>query len=260
MMCEVACSSVLTTGLKHRQTNTDTLMGMVSSQFHLVLLLTFILYVVSFRLSLPKTSRCRSELQLNSHDVNALLQNNDLLQKCKKTTITGLVSLGLLFNTGVSRAVFADDPAGSGILSEVWGLVNENYVDPSYNNNDWNKVKDDYFDRVKRGADERELTKKMMSLLGDKYSRFLDKKVFEGLWKYDAIGVGLLFQSDNDKRMFVAAPPIGGSSADKAGTESSLFKSLQVVPTNVLVLTFLHPYILTNTSSLTNITARFKER
>jgi hypothetical protein len=34
-------------------------------------------------------------------------------------------------------------------------------------------------------------------LLGDKYTRLLDKQIFESLWKYDAIGVGLLFQSDD---------------------------------------------------------------
>lgn len=46
--------------------------------------------------------------------------------------------------------------------------------------------------------------------LGDKYTRLLDQKFFESLWKYDAIGIGLLFQSDPNKLMYVSAPPIAG--------------------------------------------------
>lgn len=101
-------------------------------------------------------------------------------------------------------------------FSEVWKLSNENFFDSTHNNHDWEKIRIEYINRLRNGADEHELTKKLVQLLGDKYSRLLDKNVFESLWKYDAIGVGLLFQSETDK-MFVAAPPIQGSSAATAG-------------------------------------------
>jgi carboxyl-terminal processing protease len=45
----------------------------------------------------------------------------------------------------------------------------------------------------------------------------LDKSFFESLWKYDAIGVGVLFQSNPGKPMEISGPPISGSSGEKAG-------------------------------------------
>jgi C-terminal processing protease CtpA/Prc len=67
-------------------------------------------------------------------------------------------------------------------------LVNDNYVDETFNGNDWKKLKEEYSQRLVQGADEKKLTGKMLSLLGDKYSRLLDKAFYESLWKYDAIG------------------------------------------------------------------------
>ena len=40
---------------------------------------------------------------------------------------------------------------------------------------------------------------------------------WQGLWEYDAIGVGVLFQSDQGQPLIVAAPPISGSSGEAAG-------------------------------------------
>ena len=107
------------------------------------------------------------------------------------------------------------------LLSEVWGIVNENFIDSTYNGNDWNEVKTDYLKRIRLGADEMELTKRMLNLLDDKYTRLLDKKYFESLWKYDALGVGLLLQSSDNpgETMIISAPPLAGSSGQKAGLQ-----------------------------------------
>lgn len=120
--------------------------------------------------------------------------------------------------TSSGSLVFASDGK---VLNEVWSIVNENFVDSTYNNNDWSKVKQDYIKRVESGGDEQELTKKMLSLLGDKYTRLLDKQYFESLWKYDAIGVGLLLQSGDKPgdKLIVSAPPLSGSSGEKSGLQ-----------------------------------------
>ena len=83
------------------------------------------------------------------------------------------------------------DPAhavGEQVFNEVWGIVDENFVDNTYNGHDWKKTKDEYLKQLERGADEHDVTKKMLELLGDKYTRLLDKAYFESIWKYDAIG------------------------------------------------------------------------
>lgn len=103
------------------------------------------------------------------------------------------------------------------LFEEVWGIVNTNFVDDTYNANDWQQVKKEYLSRLERGADEHAVLKKMLTLLGDKYTRLLDKAFFESLWKYDAIGVGLLFESDPQRPIFIAGPPISKSSGEAAG-------------------------------------------
>jgi Tricorn protease C1 domain len=112
----------------------------------------------------------------------------------------GAKNIAKKVSSSILAALLTMNPAGAfasdgKVLNEVWTIVNDNFVDSTYNHNDWAKVKKDYTQRIVAGANEQELTKKMLSLLDDKYTRLLDKEYFESLWKYDAIGVGLLLQS-----------------------------------------------------------------
>ena len=107
------------------------------------------------------------------------------------------------------------------VFNEVWSLVKENYVEPIA---DWYKVYQDSIKKLKSGADEEALTRKVLAkYVGDKYTRLLDKNTYESLWKYDAIGVGILFQSDPNQPLIVASPPISGSSGSKAGIQKGEF-------------------------------------
>ena len=161
------------------------------------------------------------------------LRTKDFDRIRKKHIFALIGSLCNLFSTQFCgfRCASADDQKFSAVtnvydnrykeFNEVWKITNENFYDSSHNNIDWMNIRNDYISRLESGADEHELTKKLVQLLGDKYTRLLDKSVFESLWKYDAIGVGLLFQSEPNKPMFVAAPPISGSSAGKAGIKQN---------------------------------------
>lgn len=139
----------------------------------------------------------------------------------KRSTLAGLLTFNLILGTHISPS----NAVGELVFNEVWSVVNDNFVDKTYNGNDWDRLKEDYTEKLKQGANERELTKKMLGLLGDKYTRLLDKEYFESIWKYDAIGVGLLFQSDPkiNNQMLVASPPLTGSSSNKAGFKKGDF-------------------------------------
>lgn len=127
-----------------------------------------------------------------------------------KFVATCLIPLSLTLQTPAQAASSGKFP----LFNEVWSLVNENYIEPV---SDWDAVYQDSIQKLESGADEILLTKKVLKRLGDKYTRILDKSFYESLWKYDAIGVGLLFQSDPNKPLTVASPPISGSSGEKAG-------------------------------------------
>lgn len=83
------------------------------------------------------------------------------------------------------------------------------------------------------------IVKSMISILNDKYSRFLTPKQYNDIQKYDLIGIGVSFMpdptptpnqpqslldsKDNNKKnappIIVGSPPIPGSSADKANLQ-----------------------------------------
>jgi carboxyl-terminal processing protease len=145
----------------------------------------------------------------------------DFQKNFQKSALATVISFSLIFGTNFNPS----NAAGDLVFNEVWGVVNDNFVDKTFNGNDWNEMKKTYTEKLNQGADEREITKKMLSVLGDKYTRLLDKEYFESIWKYDAIGVGLLFQSDPKKnnQMLVASPPVSGSSSLKAGLKKGDF-------------------------------------
>jgi len=61
----------------------------------------------------------------------------------------------------------------------------------------------------------------MVSSLGDKYSRVLDKDAYERIQKFDLIGVGATLMPDpNTKEIVLGAPPVVNSAADQAGLKS----------------------------------------
>ena len=118
-----------------------------------------------------------------------------------------------------SSAVLSTEESSmkSAVFDEIWKIVNDNYVDDTFNGQDWEEIKRINDEKLEDGADEKALVKKVLGSLGDKYTRFMDKSSYEALWKYDAIGIGSLFQSDTGEPLKVAGPPISGSTSEKAG-------------------------------------------
>lgn len=117
-----------------------------------------------------------------------------------------------------SNIVYAAEE-NSKIFNEVWNLVHENFFDDTYNNRNWDDVKKEYLQK-KSLADDHDITANALSLLGDKYTRLLDKERYQSLWKYDAIGIGLLLQSDKTS-MIVPSDPLPKSSSYNAGIKKN---------------------------------------
>eukprot|EP01041_Mallomonas_annulata_P010940 gene10940-22838_t len=156
---------------------------------------------------------------VRSHGIKLDMVDINLFGPKKFFSAVASTAVALSLITIPGSSAFATEPS---LLPEVWSLVNENFVDSTYNGNDWNQIKEEYTKKLNSG-NEQELTKKMLSKLGDKYTRLIDKKYFESLWKYDAIGIGLIFQSFPGSPMLVSAPPIDGSSSQAAGFKKGDF-------------------------------------
>jgi carboxyl-terminal processing protease len=108
-----------------------------------------------------------------------------------------------------------------GVLDEVWRLAAKYYIDPTFNNVNWEDLREKYEAKDDNppldGDKSMKLATEMISLLGDKYSRVLDGKQYSNIQKFDLIGVGATLMPDENKKIMVGAPPLAGSAADKAG-------------------------------------------
>lgn len=72
---------------------------------------------------------------------------------------------------------FDDSPKG--VFRRAWRLVKNNYVDKSYNNQDWNKWKNRYETNIETYMDAQVAIETMIESLDDPYTRYLTRSNFE---------------------------------------------------------------------------------
>ena len=105
------------------------------------------------------------------------------------------------------------------LYEKVWELIKRDYVDQTYNGQDWSMWKDRYKGKLKTLEDSHKAIETMLASLGDRYTRFLNEKDFES--EKQAInakltGVGIQIGLDKSQRLIIIAP-IEGTPAYKAG-------------------------------------------
>lgn len=105
------------------------------------------------------------------------------------------------------------------LYDRVWDLIKKDYVDQTYNGQDWNIWKNRYRGKLSTLEDAHKAIETMLVSLGDRYTRFLSEKDFED--EKQAInakltGVGIQIGLDKSQRLIVIAP-IDGTPAHKSG-------------------------------------------
>lgn len=142
-----------------------------------------------------------------------------------KTSTTSSSSITLTDNTDAADGEVQKGPPA---YDETWNLVKKYALDQSYNHQDWDEVYTKYLNGLPMDpsttTDEKRIMQaasNMVSSLGDKYSRVLDKDAYERIQKFDLIGVGATLMPDpNSKEIVLGAPPVVNSAADQAGLKS----------------------------------------
>jgi carboxyl-terminal processing protease len=120
------------------------------------------------------------------------------------------------------RAALQDSPKS--VLDEAWQIVNREYVDGTFNKNDWRAVRQsllskDYSSRQQAYAALRDALKK----LDDPYTRFMDQKQFEALSSQTAgelSGVGIRLEQNEKTKVLTVVEPLENSPAIRAGIKS----------------------------------------
>ena len=130
----------------------------------------------------------------------------------------------LISPTSPVRAAWQQD-SPKAVLDEAWQIVNREYVDGSFNKNDWqavrtNLITPDYNTKEQAyGA-----LRKALKLLEDPYTRFMDAKQFESLTSQtsgDLEGVGIRLEADAKTKVLTVVEPLPNSPASRADIRSN---------------------------------------
>jgi carboxyl-terminal processing protease len=119
-----------------------------------------------------------------------------------------------------SIAAFRDNPKE--IVDEVWQTINRDYVDGTFNRNDWRQVRRNFVENREYAskAEAYQAVREMLKLLDDPYTRFLDPEQFRSMQietSGELTGVGIQLGMDDATKELVVISPIEDSPAMRAG-------------------------------------------
>ena len=138
-----------------------------------------------------------------------------------------------------AQATMEDSPKA--VVDEVWQIVNNHYVDRSFNHADWQKTRQEllsknYTDKQQAYQAIREALKQ----LGDPYTRFLDPDEYEELTSQtsgELTGVGLRLGIEEKTSQLTVVEPIENSPAVQAGIKTGdRIVSINGQPTALMTL------------------------
>lgn len=129
-------------------------------------------------------------------------------------TVTGA---GMHLSKG--QAFFQESPKE--LVDEVWQLINRTYVDATFNQVDWQAVRQEYLERNYTSREEAyEAIREMLDTLGDPYTRFMNPTEFRDMQvdtSGELTGVGIQLSQDEETKELVVVAPIEDTPASQAG-------------------------------------------
>jgi carboxyl-terminal processing protease len=105
------------------------------------------------------------------------------------------------------------------LLDEVWQIVDRNYIDKNFNQQNWYAVRQHYLNQSYGSYEEvYQAIREMLKILDDPFTRFFNPIAFESLQvSNEATGIGLQLINDRDTQAVTIIEPIENSPAQQAG-------------------------------------------
>lgn len=146
----------------------------------------------------------------------------------KGALFTGAIATtaALSFLTPIgSRSVFAalqDSPKN--VVDEVWQIVNQEYVDNTFNKVDWQATRQQLLSKNYTSKEQAyEAIREALKPLGDRYTRFLDPEQFKSLTNQtsgELSGIGIRMGLQEQTKGLIIVEPIENSPASKANLKA----------------------------------------
>jgi len=119
-----------------------------------------------------------------------------------------------------SQALIQSGPKET--IDEVWQIINHQYVDTTFNNTDWRKVRQEYVNDATYGnqEDAYKAIREMLGKLEDPYTRFMNPEEFQNMridTSGELTGVGIQIAKDEETDRLIVISPIEDTPAFEAG-------------------------------------------
>ena len=107
-------------------------------------------------------------------------------------------------------------------VDEVWQIINHQYVDTSFNETDWLKIRQEYVNDAAYGdkKDAYKAIREMLGKLEDPYTRFMNPEEFQNMridTSGELTGVGITIAKDEETDRLIVISPVEDTPAFKAG-------------------------------------------
>ena len=126
---------------------------------------------------------------------------------------------GAGFHLSQSQAFFQESPKE--LVDEVWQIINHQYVDTSFNNLNWQQVRQEYLEKSYSDKEDAYVAiREMLEKLEDPYTRFLDPEEFQNMQidtSGELTGVGIQIAKDEETDRLIVISPIEDTPAFAAG-------------------------------------------
>lgn len=129
-----------------------------------------------------------------------------------------------LFGPGPSRVRAALQDSPKTVVDEVWQIVNREYVDGSFNQLNWQAMRQELLSKNYTSREQAYAAlRKALERLNDPYTRFMDPKQYEVLTNQtsgELSGVGIRLEVNENTKVLTVIEPIENSPAIKAGIKA----------------------------------------
>lgn len=146
----------------------------------------------------------------------------------KKGLVLGTTAVALstvaVTGTGIhlsqSQALIQSGPKET--VDEVWQIINHQYVDTSFNNTDWLKIRQEFVKDASYNnqEDAYKAIREMLGRLEDPYTRFMNPEEFQNMridTSGELTGVGIQIAKDEETDRLIVISPIEDTPAFEAG-------------------------------------------
>lgn len=130
-----------------------------------------------------------------------VISKRGLVLSATAVILTTVAVTGAGLRLSQSQAFFEESPKE--LVDEVWQIINRTYVDGTFNQIDWQSVRNQYLERSYKDKKEAYAAiREMLKKLEDPYTRFMDPDEFKNMQidtSGELTGVGIQITKDEEK-------------------------------------------------------------